>query len=102
MKDPAGRDTMYVETLAAPDTIDTIPDKTLLAFADHGRIGALLPDDGGDAEATIAEFTKLGIDIDALALRLQKEGGESFTKSWQSLLDGIRAKSEQLAGAESR
>ncbi|HEX4232806.1 MAG TPA: transaldolase [Caldimonas sp.] len=102
MKDPAGRDTMYVETLAAPDTIDTIPDKTLLAFADHGRLGALLPEDGGDAEATIAGFAKLGIDVDALALRLQKEGAASFAKSWQSLLDGIRAKSDQLAGAESR
>jgi transaldolase len=102
MKDPAGRDTMYVETLAAPDTIDTIPDKTLLAFADHGRLGALLPEDGGDADATVAGFAKLGIDVDALALRLQKEGAASFTKSWQDLLDGIRAKSEQLAGAASR
>ena len=102
MKDPQGRDTLYVETLAAPDTIDTIPDKTLLAFADHGKIGAVLAPDGGDAESVIADFVKLGVDVDALALRLQKEAGDAFKKSWSSLLAGIHDKSAQLAGKAAR
>ncbi len=101
-KDPDASDTLYVEQLAAPDTIDTIPDKTLLAFADHGKIGAVLAPDGGDAEQVIADFVKLGIDVDALAVRLQKEGGDSFKKSWRSLLGGIQDKSAKLAGAASR
>ncbi len=98
-KDPAAPETLYVEALAAPDTVDTIPDKTLLAFADRGKIGAPMPIDGGDAEAVIAEFRKLGIDDAALAERLQHEGGDSFAKSWQSLLAGIEEKTSQLAGA---
>ena len=102
MKDPAGRDTLYVETLAAPDTIDTMPDKTLLAFADHGKVQAPMAVDGGDAEQTIAEFVRLGVDIDALALRLQHEGGDAFKKSWRSLLETIGTKSTQLAGAGQR
>ena len=102
MKDPDGRDTLYVETLAAPDTVDTMPDKTLLAFAEHGKVGPPMAVDGGDAERTIAEFVRLGIDIDALAVRLQKEGGDAFKKSWSSLLDAIGKKSTQTAGAESR
>ena len=102
MKDPDGRDTLYVETLAAPDTVDTMPDKTLLAFAEHGKVGPPMAVDGGDAEQTLAEFTRLGVDLDALAVRLQKEGGDAFKKSWSSLLDAIRKKSPQTAGAESR
>ena len=98
MKDPEARDTLYVEKLAAPDTIDTIPEKTLLAFADHGKVGAVLASDGGDAEQVIAEFVKLGVDVDALAVRLQKEGGDAFKKSWQSLLAGIKDKSKRLVG----
>ena len=98
MKDPQGRDTLYVETLAAPDTIDTIPDKTLLAFADHGKVGAVLAPDGGDAELVLADFVRLGVDVDALALRLQQEAGDAFKKSWSSLLAGIHAKSAQLVG----
>ena len=102
MKDPKGRDTLYVETLAAPDTIDTIPDRTLLAFADHGKAGAVLAPDGGDAEAVIADFIRLGVDVDALAVRLQKEAGDAFKKSWSSLLAGIADKSAQLAGTAAR
>ena len=102
MKDPDGRDTLYVESLAAPDTVDTMPDKTLLAFADHGQVGPPMAVDGGDAEQTLAEFTRLGVDLDALAVRLQKEGGDAFKKSWSSLLDAIRKKSPQTAGTESR
>ena len=99
-KDPEARDTLYVEALAAPDTVNTIPDKTLKAFAEHGKIDAVLPFDGGDAEAVIAEFLKLGIDADALARRLQKEGADAFEKSWDGLLAGIRRKRAQRVGVD--
>lgn len=101
-KDPAAPDTLYVEALAAPDTVDTIPDKTLKAFADHGKVQAVLPFDGGDAESVIAEYRKLGIDDAALALRLQQEGADAFSKSWNGLLAGIKGKSAQLIGAAAR
>jgi transaldolase len=101
-KDPAASDTLYVEALAAPDTVDTMPDKTLLALADHGRIGAPMAPDGGDAEREIAEFRRAGIDEAALAERLQREGAEAFSKSWRSLLAGIERKVAQLAGADAR
>ncbi len=98
-KDPAARDTLYIESLAAPDTVDTIPDKTLQAFADHGKLAGVMPLDGGDAEAVIAEFRGLGVDDAALAARLQHEGADAFSKSWASLLSGIRDKSAQLTAA---
>jgi transaldolase len=98
-KDPAAPDTLYVEALAAPDTVDTMPDKTLLAFADHGQVAAPMPVDGGDAEATIAAIARHGVDVDAVATQLQKEGGASFAKSWDALLRGLRDKTAQLAGA---
>jgi transaldolase len=101
-KDPAAPDTLYVEALAAPDTIDTIPDKTLEAFAEHGKVGAPMALDGGDAESVIAEFRALGIDDGALAEQLQKEGAAAFARSWTSLLDGIADKTSQLSGAASR
>jgi len=100
-KDPAAPDTLYVEALAAPDTIDTIPEKTLLAFADHGKVDAVLPLDGGDAETVLAEFRRQGIDDAALAERLQREGAEAFAKSWHALLARIAEKSAQLAEAHS-
>ena len=101
-KDPAAPDTLYIEALAAPDTINTIPDKTLLAYADHGRLGAPMAPDGGDAEAVIAEFRRQGIDDDALAERLQREGAEAFAQSWASLLGGIAEKTAALTAAASR
>ena len=73
-------DVLYIKALAAPFTINTIPEATLLAFADHGELGELLPDDGGDAEKVIAKFAKAGIDHDQLAADLQREGTESFVK----------------------
>ncbi|MGB7211135.1 MAG: transaldolase [Gemmatimonadales bacterium] len=85
-KDPAAPDTLYVEALAAPDTINTIPEKTLLAFADHGRVGSVLPPDGGAADAVLVEFTRAGVDVAALAAKLQSDGARSFDKSWQDLL----------------
>ncbi len=97
-KDPAAPDTLYVQALAAPDTINTIPEKTLQAFADHGKAGAALPADGGYAEAVLQEFRAEGVDDAALAARLQREGAESFTASWQALLSRIREKRAKLAG----
>lgn len=95
-KDPAASDILYIKALAAPDTINTIPEKTLLAFANHGVTGELLPVDGGDAEVAIAAFIKAGIDDDQVAADLQREGAESFVKSWTDLLDRIGSKSTVL------
>ena len=94
-KDPAAQDTLYVEALAAAGTINTIPEKTLLAFADHGHIGPSLPADGGDSEAVLQEFRQCGIDDQALAARLQREGVEAFTSSWSGLMAKIREKRPQ-------
>jgi transaldolase len=96
-KDPEASDVLYVEALAAPLTINTMPDKTLLAFADHGQVREPLPTDGGDCEEVLAAFNEAGIDTDALAERLQREGAETFTKSWHELLSTIESKSAELA-----
>jgi transaldolase len=95
-KDPAAPDTLYVEALAAPDTINTIPEKTLKAFAAHGKVGAILPADGGYAEAVLEEFRREGVDDEALAARLQREGTDAFAASWQVLLSRIYEKSTIL------
>ena len=92
-KDPAARDTLYVEALVAPRTINTIPEKTLLAFADHGQPGATLPADGGLADAVLEEFRREGVDDEALAAQLQRDGVPAFAKSWAGLLARIREKS---------
>jgi transaldolase len=96
-KDPAAPDTLYAVALAAPDTIDTLPAKTLEAFADHGKVGAPMAVDGGDAEARLKRYADAGIDVDALATQLQEEGAESFVKSWNQLLQRIRTKVEALS-----
>jgi transaldolase len=98
-KDPEASDTLYVEALVAPDTINTMPDKTLLAFADHGELRGELSEDGGDAEATLAEFAWAGVDDAALAHRLLREGTQSFDKSWASLMECIAAKAHALGNA---
>jgi transaldolase len=98
-KDPAASETLYVEALAAPDTIDTMPEKTLKAFADHGSLGGPMAPDGGDAEITLARFVDAGVDIDALARRLQREGAAAFVKSWNELLGRIAEKSTALSRA---
>jgi transaldolase len=95
-KDPTASDTLYIEALAAPDTINTIPEQTLHAFADHGEVNGALPVDGGDAEGVIAEFARYGVDETTLAARLQREGAESFDKSWQDLLECIATTSAKL------
>ena len=95
-KDPKAPDTLYVEALAAPDTINTMPEKTLRAFAEHGELkGAMAVDDEG--EAALARFAKAGVDIDALALQLQRDGALAFVKSWNELLERIASKSAALA-----
>lgn len=94
-KDPEVSDCLYVEALAAPDTIDTLPEKTLRAFVDHGRVNGVMATDGVAAAATLARFRAAGIDIDALARRLQVEGAQSFAKSWQRLLERVASKRKE-------
>ena len=98
-KDPQASATLYIEALAAPDTINTVPEKTLLAFAEHGQLRGVMPEDSGDAEAVLARFAGAGIDVDALANQLQQEGAQAFVKSWNALLKRIAEKSEALAEA---
>ena len=98
-KDPQASPTMYVEALAAPDTINTMPEKTLLALAEHGQVKGVMPEDGGDADDVIARFAEAGIDIDAFAQQLQQEGAQAFVKSWNALLRRIEEKSEALVDA---
>jgi transaldolase len=91
-KDPAASDVLYVESLTAPHTINTVPEKTLLAFADHGVVNGSMPPEGGDAERVLKQFGEAGIDVGALAAQLQTEGAEAFSKSWKQLLDVIAEK----------
>jgi transaldolase len=98
-KDPRASDFLYVKALAAPDTINTIPEKTLLAFANHGAVGDVLPVDGGDAEKVIAAFARAGIDDEKLATDLQREGADSFVASWKDLLKRIETKTSALTVA---
>jgi transaldolase len=98
-KDPKAPDVLYVKALASPHTVNTMPENTLLGLADHGEIGAMLPHDGGDAERELAEFTKAGGNLDALADQLQREGADAFVKSWDDLMAQIAAKSEMLRKA---
>lgn len=95
-KDPNASDTLYIEALVASDTINTMPDKTLLAFAEHGEIKITMPSDGGDAEAVLAAFAQVNVDDAMLAAKLQREGVQSFAESWNDLMDCIAAKSAAL------
>lgn len=98
-KDPEASDTLYICALVAPDTINTVPEKTLLAFDAHGKVQGALPTDGGDAEALLAEFARAGVDTAALAARLQREGTAAFVRSWRDLLDRIATKAEAVTEA---
>jgi transaldolase len=98
-KDPKASDVLYVKALAAPFTVNTMPEGTLKAFADHGEVGAPLPADGGDCEQVLAQFAEAGIDVDALAAQLQDEGAKSFVKSWDDLMEVIASKSARLNAA---
>jgi transaldolase len=95
-KDPKASDTLYVEALAAPFTVNTMPEKTLNAFADHGTVGASLPLSGKDV---FAKYAAAGIDADALAAQLQVEGAASFVKSWTDLMSCIESKNSKLKAA---
>jgi transaldolase len=95
-KDPKASDTLYIGGLAAPNTVNTMPEETLLDFADHGNVGRLLPRDGRGASATLSEIVKAGVDLDALAADLQSEGAKSFDESWANLLKSIETKSHAL------
>jgi len=98
-KDPTASDVLYVKALAAPFTVNTMPDETLKALADHGEIGASLPEDGGDCEEVLAQFAKAGIDVAAVAVQLQEEGAKSFVKSWTELMGVIDSRSAALKKA---
>ena len=98
-KDPAASDILYIRALAAPFTVNTMPEGTLKALADHGALGAMLPADGGDGEEVLATFASAGVNVDALASQLQDEGARSFVDSWRELMDVIAAKSSDLAKA---
>ena len=95
-KDPKAPDTLYITALAAPDTVNTMPEKTLLAFADHGEVDSPVPADGGDCEQVLAQFAKAGVDLDALAAELQSEGAKAFDESWNDLMKVIASKSASL------
>jgi transaldolase len=96
-KDPNASDTLYVEALAAPDTIDTMPEKTLHAFADHGNVRGTLAGDGVEAASTLAQFAQAGVTVDTIARELQDEGAQAFVKSWTELLRRIADKRKALA-----
>jgi len=95
-KDPKAPESLYAEAFAAPDTIDTLPEKTLLALSKIDALPPPMPTDGGDSAYTLADFSRAGIDIDALALRLQREGAEAFVKSWRNLMKRIDDKGAAL------
>jgi transaldolase len=96
-KDPEASDVLYIEGFASPFTVNTMPEPTLKAFADHGRVGDLVPADGGDAEEVLAQFENAGIGVQALAARLQEEGKVAFVKSWNDLLSSIETEREKVA-----
>jgi len=96
-KNPDAPDVLYVTALAAPFTINTMPETTLAAFADHGQVGNLMAADGRDADETLATFAEAGVDHEVLAAQLQAEGAESFDQSWKDLLASIASKHETLS-----
>jgi len=98
-KDPGASDILYIRALAAPFTVNTMPEGTLKALADHGALGGMLPADGGDAEEVLSRFASTGVNVDALASQLQDEGAKSFVDSWNELMKVIAAKSSDLAKA---
>jgi transaldolase len=101
-KDPKASDILYIKALAAPFTVNTMPEGTLKALADHGELGTILPPDGGDSEEVIGEFARAGIDVDVLAAQLQDEGAKSFVNSWNDLMAVITSKRTALKEAIAR
>jgi transaldolase len=99
-KDPKASDVLYIKALAAPFTVNTMPEATLLALADHGELGSIMSPDGGDCETVLSQFRQAGIDLEALAAQLQGEGAKAFVKSWEELLAVIASKSDALKKGE--
>ena len=95
-KDPKASDVLYIPALAAPNTINTMPEKTLLAFGDHGKLAGTLPRDGGDCESVLDNFQNAGVDLEQLAADLQSQGAKSFDESWKNLLSAIESKGKEL------
>jgi transaldolase len=98
-KDPKASDVLYIKALAAPFTVNTMPEGTLKALADHGDVGEMMPADGGDSEQELARFAAAGVDVRALSNRLQDEGAKSFVNSWNDLMGVISSKSAVLKRA---
>jgi transaldolase len=98
-KDPKASDVLYIKELAAPLTINTMPEKTLIAFAEHGEVSEALPIDGGDSSAVLAQFANAGIEVEGLAAKLQSDGAASFVASWNELMAVIDSKSAALQKA---
>jgi transaldolase len=96
-KDPDASDVLYIEGFASPFTVNTMPEPTLHAFADHGEVGDLVPADGGDADSVLAAFEEAGVGVQALAARLQEEGKQAFNKSWEDLLSSIDAERQKVS-----
>jgi transaldolase len=96
-KDPAAPDTLYVTAMASPNTVNTMPEKTLLAFADHGNLGGIVSAGGGDADEVIFQMERQGVDVAALGQQLQKDGAAAFVKSWQSLMAVLGTKVQAQA-----
>jgi len=95
-KDPKASDVLYIGALAAPNTINTMPEETLLAFSEHGRVDGVIPRNSGDCDQVLAEFGRVGIDLAKLGADLQKQGAESFDNSWRDLLKALETKSKAL------
>ena len=95
-KDPQAPDVLYISALAAPNTVNTMPEETLLAFGEHGSVSQAMPRDGGDAEQVLVAITRTGVDVSMLAKQLQDEGAKGFVDSWKELLGAIETKSKAL------
>ena len=95
-KDPKASDVLYIGALAAPNTVNTMPEETLLAFGEHGKVGGAIPRDGANCEEVLADFGRTGIEVAKLGADLQSEGAKSFVDSWQDLLKAIESKSKAL------
>jgi transaldolase len=98
-KDPQASDVLYIKELAAPLTVNTTPEKTLKAFAEHGEVNEALPVDGGDSAVVLAQFAALGVEVESLAAKLQSDGAASFVASWNELMAVIDSKSAALRKA---
>ncbi len=98
-QDPKASDVLYVKSLAAPFTVNTMPEATLKALGDHGELGSIMAADGGDCEQVLEQFAQAGINVENLAAKLQDEGAKSFVKSWNELLGVIASKSTELRQA---